>query len=92
MDNLEGGLDYLREVIIDDSLGIAAELEAQMAHIIDTYDCEWRATLDDPEKLRRFREFVNSDEADTGVQFVREREQIRPARPEERAPLLAVAE
>ncbi|NND67867.1 MAG: nitrite reductase (NAD(P)H), partial [Halioglobus sp.] len=91
MDNLEGGLDYLRAVIIEDSLGIAEELEVQMARIVDTYDCEWRATLDDPEKLKRFREFVNSDEKDSGVVFVREREQIRPARPEERPALLAVA-
>ena len=33
MDNLEGGIDYLREVVIEDSLGIAAELEQQMALI-----------------------------------------------------------
>ena len=83
MDNLEGGIDYLREVVIEDSLGIAAELEAQMDLIIQTYVCEWKATLEDPEKLRRFRQFVNSDEPDSGVVFVQERQQIRPARPEE---------
>lgn len=91
MDNLEGGIDYLREVVIEDSLGIGSELEAQMAHVISTYQCEWHATLADPEKLKRFRQFVNSDDADSGVVFVKERQQIRPARAEERLKLVAVA-
>ena len=77
--NLEGGLDYLKSVIIDDSLGIAAELEADMARIVGTYQCEWKTTVESPEKLRAFRSFVNSDEPDPSVAFVREREQHRPA-------------
>jgi nitrite reductase (NADH) large subunit len=89
LDNLEGGIDYLRQVVIEDSLGIAAELEAQMAHIVQTYACEWKETLADPVKLKRFRQFVNSDAADEGVVFVQEREQVRPARPEERLRLVA---
>lgn len=92
LDNLEGGIDYLREVIVEDSLGIAAELEEQMVRIVETYDCEWKATLEDPEKLKRFRQFVNSGEPDTRVVFVQEREQIRPAKPEERLRLVANAE
>ncbi|MBK6738514.1 MAG: nitrite reductase large subunit [Haliea sp.] len=92
LDNLEGGIDYLRAVVIDDSLGIAADLEQQMAHIVNTYACEWQATLADPEKLKRFRQFVNSDNADNGVVFMQERGQIRPARPDERLRLVAVAE
>lgn len=91
MDNLEGGIDYLREVVIEDSLGIATELEAQMDLIVGTYQCEWKSTLDNPEKLKRFRSFVNSDEEDGSVIFVKEREQIRPAKPEERLRLVAVA-
>ncbi len=87
LNNLEGGLDYLRAVIIDDSLGIAAELEAQMALLLDTYQCEWKTTLEDPEKLKRFRQFVNSMEDDAHVVFVQERGQRRPAREEERAVL-----
>lgn len=63
MENMEGGLDYLKSVIIDDKLGIAAELETQMQHLIDTYQCEWKTTIEDPEKLKRFAPFVNSDEA-----------------------------
>ncbi len=78
---LEGGIDHLRRVIIDDALGICAELEADMAHHVATYQCEWKATVDDPERVRRFRSFVNSDEVDPNVVFVSERGQPRPARP-----------
>jgi len=81
---LEGGLDKLKEVIIDDSLGICEELDKQMAHLVDTYHCEWNDAINDPEKLKRFRHFTNSDETDKSVQFVQEREQIRPATLEER--------
>jgi nitrite reductase (NADH) large subunit len=91
MENLEGGIEYLRSVVIEDSLGIAKELEAQMALIVDTYTCEWKGTLDDPEKMKRFRPFVNSDTADTSIVFVKERGQIRPADPQERPRLLAVS-
>jgi nitrite reductase (NADH) large subunit len=66
-------------VIIDDSLGIAAELEADMARVVGTYQCEWKTTVESPEKLRTFRSFVNSDEPDPSVAFVRERDQHRPA-------------
>ena len=80
-ENLEGGLDYLKQVIIDDSLGLANELEAQMQHVVDQYECEWANALNDPEKLKRFRTFVNDRRADPDVHFVREREQRRPAAP-----------
>lgn len=89
MDNLEGGIEYLREVVIDDRLGIAQELEAQMAHIVGSYACEWKTSLEDTEKMKRFRQFVNSDATDSSVVFVQERQQIRPARPEERLRLVA---
>lgn len=89
MDNLEGGLDYLREVIIEDSLGIAQELEAQMSHVVDTYQCEWKTTIEDENKLRRFRQFVNSKEEDSNVVFVEERGQIRPANELEKNKLIA---
>jgi len=89
MDNLEGGLDYLKEVIIEDSLGIAEELEAQMALVVDTYQCEWKTTIEDENKLRRFRQFVNSSEEDSNVVFVQERGQIRPASEDEKVKLIA---
>ncbi len=83
-ENLEGGLAYLQDVILKDSLGIAAELEAQMQHVVDTYQCEWKSAVTNPETRKRFRSFVNSDKADEHIVFVEERGQIRPARPEER--------
>ena len=84
-DNLEGGLDYLKAVLIDDSLGLGQELEAQMQHVVDTYQCEWKTAVTTPEVRQRFRTFVNSDAADARIVFVEERGQIRPAKPEEKA-------
>ncbi len=81
---LEGGLDYLKQVIIEDSLGICAELEAQMAYHISTYQCEWKATIEDPEKLQRFQHFVNSDRPDPSIVYVEERGQKRPAKEHEK--------
>jgi nitrite reductase (NADH) large subunit len=83
-DNLEGGLDYLKEVVIHDSLGLAAEFEAEMQQLVDTYQCEWKTTIEDPEKLKRFRHFINSNEPDGNVVFVPERGQLRPATPAEK--------
>ena len=78
-ESLEGGLDYLKAVVIDDSLGLGAELEAQMQLVVDRYECEWANALSDPEKLKRFRTFVNSAAADPDIRFVQERGQPRPA-------------
>ena len=83
-DNLEGGLDYLKQVVCQDSLGIGTELEADMARVIATYECEWKKAVEDPATRRRFRHFVNSDAGDSNVVFVRERSQIRPATAAER--------
>ena len=88
-ESLEGGLEYLQAVIIEDSLGIAEELESQMQLLIDNYVCEWKATITDSEKLKRFRHFVNSEQGDDNVVFVTEREQIRPATDIEKAKILA---
>jgi nitrite reductase (NADH) large subunit len=85
LDNLEGGLDYLKQVIIEDKLGIASELEADMARVVNTYECEWKKAVEDQQTLKRFRTFVNSDRADDNVVFVQERGQIRPATSEERS-------
>jgi len=83
-DNLEGGLDYLKAVVIDDKLGIGDELEANMQHVVDTYEDEWKKAITDPETRKRFRHFVNSDLRDDNLVFLEERGQIRPATPEER--------
>ncbi|PUA16348.1 nitrite reductase large subunit NirB [Glaciimonas sp. PCH181] len=78
-DNLEGGLDYLKEVVLQDKLNIAAELEAEMQQVVDTYECEWKKAVTDPETRKRFRHFVNTDQADQNVVFMEDRGQIRPA-------------
>ncbi|HEY9042799.1 MAG TPA: nitrite reductase large subunit NirB [Rheinheimera sp.] len=84
LEKLDGGLAYLKQVVIEDSLGIAAELEQQMALLVNRYACEWQQTLNDPQALKRFRQFVNSPEADSNIVFVEERSQIRPATADEK--------
>jgi nitrite reductase (NADH) large subunit len=69
---------------VNDKLGLGADLEAEMAHVIDTYECEWKKAVTDPETRKRFRHFVNSDLGDANVTFVEERGQIRPATVEEK--------
>jgi nitrite reductase (NADH) large subunit len=78
VESLEGGMDHLREVIVDDKLGICDELDKQMQHLIDTYHCEWKDAIEDPEKLKLFKHFGNSDAHDPNVKFTRERTQIKP--------------
>ncbi|MFF8383510.1 nitrite reductase large subunit NirB [Streptomyces kanasensis] len=73
------GLDHVREVVVEDSLGIGEELDALMARHVDAYRDEWSETLHDPERLARFVSFVNAPEApDPSVRFVPERGQIKP--------------
>jgi nitrite reductase (NADH) large subunit len=91
LENLEGGIDYVRKVVCEDSLGIAAELEADMDRVRAAYACEWKVAIEDPATLKRFRHFVNVDEKDKNVLFVEERGQIRPATAAERARAEAVA-
>jgi len=88
LNNLEGGIPYLREVIVDDRLGLVAELEAEMAQIVGSYRCEWKDALEDPAKLAQFRSFVNSRAPDPSVVFVPERGQPRPAHSHEKRALL----
>ena len=90
MENLEGGLAYLQDVVINDSLGLGEKLEAEMQIVIDNYECEWKRTVKDEKAVQRFTHFVNSEKADSNVVFVRERKQIRPAREEEKEPLQEV--
>ncbi len=85
IEDLEGGLDHVRDVVVNDSLGLADELEQAMARHVDTYEDEWAATLADPERLRRFRSFVNAPNTpDPSIARVPERDQFRPATAEER--------
>jgi nitrite reductase (NADH) large subunit len=78
-EKLEGGIDHIRDVVVRDKLGIAAELEAMLQHLVDTYQCEWAATVRDPEKRKWFRQFANTDETESCIEIVSERGQRRPA-------------
>jgi nitrite reductase (NADH) large subunit len=91
LESLEGGIDYVRKAVCEDSLGIGAELEAEMQKLVEGYRCEWKEAIESPEILKRFRHFVNSDAPDAAVVFVTERGQIRPARADEREPDLEAA-
>jgi nitrite reductase (NAD(P)H) len=79
LEKMEGGIDHLRRVIIDDHLKIAAELETQMEYLVSTYQCEWATVVRDPERRLRFRQFVNSEENQDEIEFIPERGQRRPA-------------
>ncbi|GGH52643.1 nitrite reductase large subunit [Comamonas phosphati] len=91
-DNLEGGLAYLKDVVVNDRLSLAAELEAEMQHVVDTYQDEWKTAVSNPEVRQRFRSFVNSERPDEHIVFVAERGQIRPALPQERSATSALDE
>ncbi|HEX6469634.1 MAG TPA: nitrite reductase large subunit NirB [Streptosporangiaceae bacterium] len=79
LESLDGGIDYLREVIVEDRLGICAELDAAMERHVAAYADEWRAAIEDPDKLRRFVSFVNApDIPDPSIAFESERDQIKP--------------
>jgi NAD(P)H-dependent nitrite reductase small subunit len=79
MESMEGGLKHLQEVVIDDKLGICEELDKRMQHLVDTYTCEWKEVVNDPEKRKRFRQFVNTDLSEPNIEFIDERGQKRPA-------------
>ena len=90
---MEGGLDHLLAVVRDDSLGLCVELDAAMERHVATYSDAWADTLADPERLARFMHFVNApDLPDPSIEFVRERGQIRSARPDEKNPTLVALE
>ncbi|WP_281544294.1 nitrite reductase large subunit NirB [Grimontia sp. SpTr1] len=79
LENLEGGLDYLRQVVIEDKLNIGEELEAEMAASLGNYQCEWKTTIESPEKLKRFKHFVNSEAQDESLKYQTVRGQRIPA-------------
>jgi len=78
LEGLEGGLDYLKEVVIDDKIGIAEDLEIEMQTLVNRYECEWTQAVNDPEMMKRFNHFVNSEEEDDNLVFVPMREQKMP--------------
>jgi len=80
LEKLEGGLPYLKQVVVEDTLGIAEDLEREMGLLVDTYKCEWAEVVNNPELRQRFRHFVNSDEPDDNLEFIPMRDQKMPNR------------
>jgi nitrite reductase (NADH) large subunit len=79
VESLEGGIEHLRDVVCNDSLGLAEEFESAMARHVEGYSCEWKGVLDDPDKLSRFVSFVNApDAADPTVAFTRRSGRLVP--------------
>lgn len=78
LEKLEGGLDYLKEVIIHDRIGICETLEAEMEALVGTFECEWKQVLEKPRLMKRFSHFVNSDEKDDNIEYVPLRDQKMP--------------
>jgi nitrite reductase (NADH) large subunit len=79
LENMEGGVDQLRDVVVHDKLGICADLERRLQYLVDTYKCEWTEVVNDPERRKAFSQFVNTDETEVGIEIITERSQNRPA-------------
>ncbi|MCE7040553.1 nitrite reductase large subunit NirB [Dyadobacter sp. CY312] len=77
LNKMEGGINYLKAVVVDDILGVAADLERDMQALIDVYQCEWKEVVDSPELRKRFSHFVNVSVKDPSIQFEPMREQKR---------------
>ncbi|ROR08602.1 nitrite reductase large subunit NirB [Erwinia sp. JUb26] len=92
LDNLEGGIDYLRQVVINDKLGINPQLEEEITRLRAQVVCEWSETVNDAQQRARFAHFVNSSVRDPLVQMVPAREQHRPARVQERIEIIQLEE
>ncbi len=79
LNKLTGGLAYLHDVIVNDSLGIGQDLENEMAELISRYQCEWKKVVETPALRAQFKHFVNTDEPDSTLDFVNVRGQKSPA-------------
>ena len=78
LNKMDGGIEYLRNVVINDSLGMNEEWEKEMKQHVNTYQCEWKVAIESPEIRKRFNHFVNAPgEKDPSVQFEQMREQKR---------------
>lgn len=78
LDKLEGGMDYLKEVIIHDRINICEALETEMETLVGTFECEWKQVIEKPRLLERFNHFVNSSDKDDNVEYVPMRDQKMP--------------
>jgi len=78
LEKLDGGLDYLKKVIVEDSLGIGNELEMEMEDLVNKFTCEWKEAIESPEMMKRFKHFINTDDENEELVFVPMREQKMP--------------
>ncbi|MGD1961822.1 MAG: nitrite reductase large subunit NirB [Fulvivirga sp.] len=79
LNKMEGGLNHLKSVVIDDTLGICDELESDMQYMVDTYKCEWKEVVNDPKLRSKFSHFINSETGDPTQKFEEIRGQKIPA-------------
>jgi nitrite reductase (NADH) large subunit len=78
LEKLDGGIEYLKQVVIHDSLGIAEELEIEMQGLVNKFEYEWKQAIESPEMMSRFKHFVNSEDTDDNLVFVPLRDQKMP--------------
>jgi len=78
LNKMEGGLEYLYDVVVNDSLGIGEDLEREMKELIANYHCEWKKVVESPALRAKFKHFVNSDDSDPAVEYVDMRGQKCP--------------
>jgi nitrite reductase (NAD(P)H) len=78
LEALPGGIKYLREVILEDKLGINASLEAQMQELVDSYFDEWAEAINNPSIAAKFRQFANTTETVDNMEVEQDRGQERP--------------
>jgi nitrite reductase (NADH) large subunit len=64
--------------VVHDCLGIAEQLEKEMEFMVETYQCEWRTVVENPELRKRFKHFVNTPKPDPTMEFKEERGQRFP--------------
>ena len=80
LNKMEGGINYLRNVVVNDSLGLGEQFELEMEALVKTYKCEWKEAIENPAIRKRFSHFVNApEEKDPSVKFDDMREQKRAA-------------
>jgi len=78
LNKMDGGMSYLKNVIVNDSLGINDQLEEEMQGLIDTYHCEWKEVVENADLRKRFAHFVNApEEKDPAVKFEPMRDQVK---------------
>ncbi|ELU36552.1 NADPH nitrite reductase [Rhizoctonia solani AG-1 IA] len=79
IEQFEGGIEKLKKIILEDELGVCADLDREMDALVGTYQCEWTTVVKNPERRKQFRQFVNSDERQSQIEPIIERGQTRPA-------------